>query len=345
MAVSGNSRNPPFGETDGSKGSNRSFVQCALDNMNWISVTSVKGSKGSNRSFVQCALDNMNWISVTNGFDNLLRRISVTVLNGSSVLARTTNGYDAASRLSTVSDGSNPATYSYVANSALVDHITFKRNSASVMTTSNKYDYLNRLTGKSSVASVASVVDFQYGYNAANQRTNVTLMDGSYWRYGYDALGQLTGSCKYFSDGTPCAGQQFAGTFDTIGNRTATQAGGDASGANLRAASYTNNVLNQIVQPGGAGRRGRDGADAGDQHRERERNGGVSEVGLFPGANRGEQFDDFVVDEYDGERAGAGDGERACLCGAEPGAFHLRRGRESDAATVAGQTSGTGRTA
>ena len=38
--------------------------------------------------------------------------------------------------------------------------------------------------------------------------------------------------------------------FDTIGNRTATQAGGDASGANLRQTSYTNNLLNQITSRG-----------------------------------------------------------------------------------------------
>ena len=119
------------------------------------------------------------------------------------------------------------------------------------MTTSNKYDYLNRLTAISSGgASSTSPISFQYAYNAANQRTQVTLIDGSYWLYGYDALGQLTNSCKYFSDGTPCAGQQFDCAFDTIGNRTGTQAGGNQTGVSLRVASYTNNLLNQIVSRG-----------------------------------------------------------------------------------------------
>jgi RHS repeat-associated protein len=193
----------------------------------------------------------LNGLSVTNGFDSLLRRISVTVLNGSSVLARTTNSYDAASRLSTVSDGANAAAYSYLANSPLVDHIVFANSGATVMTNQNSYDYLNRLTAISSGgASSTSPISFQYAYNAANQRTKVTLMDGSYWSYGYDALGQLTASSKYFPDGTARLGQLFNYTFDTIGNRTLTQAGGNYPGTPLRVSSYTNNALNQIVSRG-----------------------------------------------------------------------------------------------
>ncbi|MFZ0827909.1 MAG: RHS repeat-associated core domain-containing protein [Verrucomicrobiia bacterium] len=66
-------------------------------------------------------------------------------------------------------------------------------------------------------------------------------------KYQYDNLGQVTSGKKYWSDGTPVAGQQFAYNFDNIGNRTQTEAGGDASGANLRQANYTNNLLNQIT--------------------------------------------------------------------------------------------------
>jgi RHS repeat-associated protein len=75
-------------------------------------------------------------------------------------------------------------------------------------------------------------------------------MDGSYWSYGYDALGQLTASSKYFPDGTARLGQLFNYTFDTIGNRTLTQAGGNYPGTPLRVSSYTNNALNQIVSRG-----------------------------------------------------------------------------------------------
>jgi RHS repeat-associated protein len=44
------------------------------------------------------------------------------------------------------------------------------------------------------------------------------------------------------------AGEQFGYAFDTIGNRTQTQTGGDTNGLNLRVANYTVNSLNQITQ-------------------------------------------------------------------------------------------------
>jgi RHS repeat-associated protein len=118
------------------------------------------------------------------------------------------------------------------------------------MTTSKQYDYLNRLTQISSApgAAYTQPLTFNYNYNPANQRTKDTLADGSYWMYGYDSLGQVTNGCKYFANGSPVAGQQFDYTFDTIGNRTQTQAGGDTNGINLRVANYTNNVLNQITR-------------------------------------------------------------------------------------------------
>src|SRR6266567_1535278 len=84
-------------------------------------------------------------------------------------------------------------------------------------------------------------------YNDANQRKTVTLNNGSYWIYQYDALGQVTSGKKYWADGTPVPGQQFEYGFDDIGNRTSTKAGGDASGAGLRPASYTANALNQYA--------------------------------------------------------------------------------------------------
>ena len=179
---------------------------------------------------------------MSNQFDADLRRTSVALLYGSSSLCQAIYGYDNASRLASVSDGANAAAYSYLANSPLVGQITFSQSGATKMTTSKQYDYLNRLT---SVASSSN--SFAYQYNAANQRTMDRLWDGSYWRYGYDALGQVISGNKFWVDQTPVAGQQFDYTFDTIGNRTQTQAGGDQNGLNLRLANYTNNTLNQIT--------------------------------------------------------------------------------------------------
>ena len=153
------------------------------------------------------------------------------------------------SRLASVSDGTNSATYYYVANSPLVDHITFKRSSTTEMTTSNQYDYLNRVTRISSLgaASGAEPVSFNYAYNSANQCTRSTMVDNSYWAYAYDALGQVTSGHKHWYDNSVAAGQQFDYAFDTIGNRQTTWTGGDTNGNNQRQAHYTNNVLNQIT--------------------------------------------------------------------------------------------------
>jgi hypothetical protein len=193
----------------------------------------------------------LNGLSVTNGYDSLLRRTSVSLLNASSViLASTKYTYDAASRLASVSDGTNTANYSYLANSPLVGQIAFANNGATRMTTMKQYDLLNRLTGISSfggTSSASPIASFNYTYNSANQRTLVTNVDNSYSIFQYDFLGQVTSGKRYWSDGTPVAGQQFTYNFDDIGNRKTTASGGDGSGSNLRTANYTANNLNQYT--------------------------------------------------------------------------------------------------
>ena len=60
---------------------------------------------------------------------------------------------------------------------------------------------------------------------------------------------------KYWSDGTPVAGEQFGYGFDDIGNRTSAQAGGNDRGESLRTATYAANNLNQYTSrtvPGAA---------------------------------------------------------------------------------------------
>jgi RHS repeat-associated protein len=57
----------------------------------------------------------------------------------------------------------------------------------------------------------------------------------------------VTNGCKYFADGTLVPGQQFGYTFDDIGNRQQTRAGGDSAGSSLRLANYSVNTLNQIT--------------------------------------------------------------------------------------------------
>jgi len=142
-----------------------------------------------------------------------------------------------------VSDGTNSASYGYLANSPLVSQIAFTNNGAQRLVTTKSYDNVNRLTA--SVSS--SVASFGYAYNSANQRTSITNLDNSRWVYQYDTLGQVTSGKKYWSDNTPVAGEQFQYGFDDIGNRKTAAAGGDQYGANLRYQNYSANGLNQYT--------------------------------------------------------------------------------------------------
>jgi RHS repeat-associated protein len=149
-----------------------------------------------------------------------------------------------------VTNSSDVAEYSYLANSKLFGTVTFRRSGTTRMTTTRKYDLLNRLTEISSAPSGTNSfypLTHAYRYNDANQRTRVSQADGSYWVYQYDALGQVKSGKKYWADGTPVAGQQFEYSYDDIGNRTQTKSGGDSQGQGLRTANYTANNLNQYT--------------------------------------------------------------------------------------------------
>jgi RHS repeat-associated protein len=186
----------------------------------------------------------LDGLSVTNGYDSLLRRTALTLNSQLSTLNSVAYGYDPASRLQTVADANNnSATYTYLANSALLDSIVFQQAGTTRMTTTKQHDYLNRLQSVSSSSSLG----FSYSYNSANQRTAMTNADGSYWVYEFDGLGQVTSGKNHWADGTPVAGQQFEYGFDDIGNRQTTGAGADALGGNLRHASYAANALNQYT--------------------------------------------------------------------------------------------------
>jgi len=67
-----------------------------------------------------------------------------------------------------VSDGTNSATYAYLANSPLVGQIAFKQGGTARMTTTKQYDNLNRLTSISSAPTGSSAVSFNYQYNLAS---------------------------------------------------------------------------------------------------------------------------------------------------------------------------------
>jgi RHS repeat-associated protein len=184
-------------------------------------------------------------LALINGCDSLLRRASLAVQQSGSPIIQQAFGYDLASRLLYATNGSASAGYNYLANTPLVSQISFTNGSV-WMATVKQYDNLGRLLQISTVDSAQGTLDSHaYAYNIVNQRTNVINADGSYWNYQYDPLGQVTSGLKSWSDGTAVAGEQFQYQFDTIGNRTGTDTGGDQNGANLHHANYTAGVLNQ----------------------------------------------------------------------------------------------------
>ena len=182
--------------------------------------------------------------SLQYGYDALQRPRTLKNLSLGTV---TSYGYDAASRLQTVSDGTNTAAYGYIPNSSLVGNIVFQQNGTTRLTTVKQYDNLNRLTQIQNLTNGVPACESIYSYNDANQRAIVTNADNSRWVYEYDNLGQVISGKKYWSDGTPVAGQQFEYAFDDIGNRKQTKAGGNETGANLREGDYSVNLLNQYT--------------------------------------------------------------------------------------------------
>jgi RHS repeat-associated protein len=158
-------------------------------------------------------------------------------------------GYEGASRLLSVTNGLHTATYSYLTKSSLVTNILFRQNGTNRLVMAKQFDGLNRLTNIVSTPSGTgqTVVAYGYQYNQANQRTRGTCQDSSYWVYQYDELGQVISGAKYWSDGTPVAGQQFAFEFDDIGNRKVARSGGNQWGTQLRGSAYNVNSLNQYT--------------------------------------------------------------------------------------------------
>jgi RHS repeat-associated protein len=196
-------------------------------------------------------------ISLDYGYDAISRRSTIAMKSNGVAQFTHTYTYDTASRLTNVSDGTYSATYSHVANSPLVSQITFRSNTVTRMTTAKKHDLLDRLLEISSqpIAPGEPPSSFVYEYDDANQRVRVTDTNGFYWLYGYDRLGQLINTKRYWGDGTLVAGQQYEYSYDDIGSRSQTKEGGDKMGGSLRTANYVANNLNQYTQrevPGAA---------------------------------------------------------------------------------------------
>jgi YD repeat-containing protein len=180
-------------------------------------------------------------VTTTKTYDTLLRRSSLALQDSSTQFLQSDYSYDDASRLSSVGTGTNVATYAYLANSPLVEQIAFTHGNTTNMVTTKAYDYINRLTAISHAnLQPVTLASYSYGYNAANQRTNVTHADDSYWTFGYDSLGQVIGGKQRDDQDALLADRQFEYDFDDVGNRQAHRLDGSAGGVLQTTNTYTN---------------------------------------------------------------------------------------------------------
>ena len=143
-------------------------------------------------------------------------------------------------RLESVLSQGQTISYGYLANSERVQSVQF--GSSAKLQTTRSYDFLDRLTQVSSTVTGQTLpFEDNYSFTAANQRQRRTASDQSYWNYDYDAFGQVTEAQRYWADGEPVAGQQFAYDYDNIGNRMA------SSGRQSSVASYVSNYRNELT--------------------------------------------------------------------------------------------------
>ncbi|MBI4556124.1 MAG: RHS repeat protein, partial [Candidatus Hydrogenedentes bacterium] len=190
-------------------------------------------------------------LKLTNQTDSVYGRTSLRLLDSQdTILLQHDYGYDTYGRLAGVTNGVYSARYGYLANSDLIQTVTNRNNGTNVLTSTKAYEFGYRLASIVNVASNTTVSAHSYLYDAVDRRRQATLQDSSRWSYDYDDRDEVVSGKRSWSDWTPVAGQQFEYAYDSIGNRNVTKAGGDASGAGLRSANYTNNVLNEVTGRG-----------------------------------------------------------------------------------------------
>jgi RHS repeat-associated protein len=185
----------------------------------------------------------LDGVGITVGYDGLLRRSSLQTSQGVTTLSNQAYGYDPASRLETITSGSQTASYAYYPTSGLLNTTTFTGGT----NIARNYDALGRLQSIVTTPSADGPQSYVYTYNNLHQRTRATREDGSYWSYIYNDRGEVFSGKKFWPDNSPVWGAQTEHNFDNIGNRNYAKTGGNLVGS-LRQSTYTANSLNQYTQ-------------------------------------------------------------------------------------------------
>ena len=174
--------------------------------------------------------------------DTYERPSAISVTSG-SVTHATGYQYTSASRLDSVTTGTENATYGYLANSDAIQTLTFKSGSTTRLTTTRSYDTSDRLVGVTHAYGTSQVQTFGVSeFDAMNRRKKITREDATRWNYGYNDKGEVTSGIreKTAAPNTAVPGWNHGYSFDEIGNRLGTTTNG-------RASTYTPNNLNQIT--------------------------------------------------------------------------------------------------
>ena len=103
-----------------------------------------------------------------------------------------------------------------------------------------EFDLLGRMRSLQSTPSSGPTMRFGYAYNDLNQRVQVEREDFSYWRYRYEAFGQVADALKTDSGSVAFPGFGYAFNYDTIGNRLSVA-------ENEELTEYISNALNQYT--------------------------------------------------------------------------------------------------
>jgi RHS repeat-associated protein len=175
--------------------------------------------------------------------DALGRRTNLQVRGVSGdTICRAGYRYDEAGRLLSVRAGDMTARYSYGGDAETVTGLVVAVGGEDRLVGTRQHDALGRLQRVGWESGSNSVATFQYGHTAASLRSRCTMLDGSYWVYEYDELGQMVAGRKFTAAGQPVSGRQFEYNYDLIGNRNwATEGGGGRH-------SYSVNELNQYTR-------------------------------------------------------------------------------------------------
>ncbi len=152
-----------------------------------------------------------------------------------------TYAYDDASRLTTITRGTNVFGFGYD-NANRRTSMTYPNG----VTTAYDYDNLNRLTNLAAthVPTSTPITNFGYTYDAAGNRTQKSTLDYTE-DYGYDPLYRLTRTDRTNPGATPP--NQWTWNYDAVGNRTSAQKDSEAT-----TSSY--NEKNQLTGATGGGK-------------------------------------------------------------------------------------------